>query len=413
MPTTDGSSTRRSDSVALLVGSAVNGLAAYGYIVVGTQSFGAEAFAPVSILWTIWALSVAVVTFPLQHWTIRSITATGDDSEIRSALRSIVSGIALFAVFVFTLTTLERSILFGDSGMVYPTMAAVIVVQAGALGFARGMLSGRGRYKAAAVLLGGENLLRLSAGIFFVLVGASATWYAAALLVGVLILIPYANDLALAAGPRSMGTSAIRALGGIAGGTLIAQVVLTGPPIVASLIGLQPAQVTAVFTTSAVFRAPYLVALGLALRGMGRLTELAHQEAERLARLLRLATVGGIAASMLVVPVAWVLAPPVLEFMFGAETALPGLPTGLFAAGSVLAVVSLGLVLVLIATASTRWIAVSWMFAALVGAMVALLPNDPLVAVSAAFAAAELSAVVALAFFAHRSVLGTSDTLVH
>ena len=49
-------------------------------------NFGPEGFAPISVLWSIWAMSVAVITFPVQHWVIRTIETDGDESAVRTPL---------------------------------------------------------------------------------------------------------------------------------------------------------------------------------------------------------------------------------------------------------------------------------------------------------------------------------------
>ena len=67
------------DTSALLVSTPVSGLLAYGYVAIGTRTYGAAPFAPVSVFWTIWAMASAVVAFPVQHWVIRTIEADGNE----------------------------------------------------------------------------------------------------------------------------------------------------------------------------------------------------------------------------------------------------------------------------------------------------------------------------------------------
>ena len=74
------------DSVALLVGSTVNGIASYALVAVGTRAYGAADFAPVSVMWTFWAMSVAVFTFPIQHWIIRTFQVDQGEGGVRRAI---------------------------------------------------------------------------------------------------------------------------------------------------------------------------------------------------------------------------------------------------------------------------------------------------------------------------------------
>ncbi len=76
-------------------------------------------------------------------------------------------------------------------------------------------------------------------------------------------------------GPAPADVSPLAFLGNVAGGTVIAQSVLTGGPVVLSLVGGTRAEVTSLFTALALFRAPYIVALGLAIRVTAHLTDLA------------------------------------------------------------------------------------------------------------------------------------------
>ena len=62
-------------SAALALGSVVSGLLAYVLFALVTRGLGAEAAAPVSVLWTQWAFAGAAFTFPLQHWITRSVVA--------------------------------------------------------------------------------------------------------------------------------------------------------------------------------------------------------------------------------------------------------------------------------------------------------------------------------------------------
>ena len=64
--------TARSNGVlAVLVGSGLSGLGAYGFQVLGTQALGAEGYAPVGVLWTLQFLLFSVVLYPVETWVTR------------------------------------------------------------------------------------------------------------------------------------------------------------------------------------------------------------------------------------------------------------------------------------------------------------------------------------------------------
>ena len=69
----------------LAAGSVVSGLLAYLLFALVTRGLGATPAAPVSVLWTLWALAGAAFTFPLQHWITRSVVAGMDPAMVAPA----------------------------------------------------------------------------------------------------------------------------------------------------------------------------------------------------------------------------------------------------------------------------------------------------------------------------------------
>ena len=164
------------------------------------------------------------------------------------------------------------------------------------MGLLRGGLAGRSRFLATAAALAGENVVRFAFGVVVIAVGAGVGWYGAAILTGSLVILIWPRALVFR-GPAVTGISPLAFLGNVAGGTVIAQSVLTAGPVVLSLVGGTRAEVTSLFTALALFRAPYIVALGLAIRMTATLTDLvAHGRWTDLARIRRRMTAIGVAA---------------------------------------------------------------------------------------------------------------------
>ena len=159
------------DASALLTGTAVSGLLAYAYVVLGTRTYGAFEFAPISVLWTIWAMSAAVITFPVQHWVIRTIEADGTDGTVRAALPLILGAAVLLSTMIGVVAWLARSTLFSDTGALYPILAATIPLGAMMVGLTRGTLAARRRFTAAAAAFASENLIRVVAAVIAVRAG--------------------------------------------------------------------------------------------------------------------------------------------------------------------------------------------------------------------------------------------------
>jgi len=376
----------------------INGLAAYGFIALGTRALGAEGFAPVAIVWVFWAFSAALLTFPIQHWAIRQMALDGHSGGVRAAAGRVALLAGAVALGEGLVALAAGRSLFGDGSWAWPAVVAGVALGAGFMGLLRGVLAGSGRYGAAAVAIGGENLIRLAAGGALLAVSRDPRLLAAALLSGPLIALLWTRGLRLdpLTGPRpSTG------LVGAAGlSVLLAQVVLNGgPPLVAALGG-QDAEVTALFSALALFRAPYLVALGLTVRATGPLSLRAAEGGHHPLRLPALVTTGStllLAAGSFAL--AWPLGPPLIRALFGAGTAPTNPITAAAAAGCVLAVGSLALTVMLIAVSSRVGLVASWGLAVVVGAAVVAGGGGlaPTARVVAAFAAAEAAAVAVAA----------------
>ena len=245
----------------LAAGSAGSGLLAYGVFAVVTRTLGPEAAAPVSVLWTWWGFAAAAVTFPIQHWTTRSISAHGEAS-VRACPRagplSCWPSRGRWAA-----SWLGREALFHSTSAAFPAMVALLTLGSGLVGLNRGALAARGRFAAVGASLVAENGLRLVA--VCVLAGAdvqNAVAYGLCLVLGYLAALAWPGALRFADGPQSAAGSPFAFLAGAGFGQLVSQVVLTGGPVVLALSGGSAVQVTSLFAALALFRAPYLLAEG-------------------------------------------------------------------------------------------------------------------------------------------------------
>lgn len=403
-PGTGGAiTTARRQSGSLLAGSVANGLAAYGFVALGTRSLGAEAFAPVGVLWTFWALSAATLTFPIQHWAIRTIAVEGGVGALRSGAFRLAGWVGGVAVVQFAVAATLTERLFGDRSWFWPAAVALLALGSAYLGVLRGVLAGTGRYHAAAIVIGGENLIRVAAGLVAVTVSDDAMPLAAALLAGPLIgaLWPGAHRM-----PAPPGGGAPVALVGYTGLSLLAaQIVLNGAPIVLPLVGGSEREITVVFTTLALLRAPYLMGLALTVRATAPLTRLlTGGETARARRLvdgvLAVSVTAAGAAGALAAP----LGPPLIALLFG-EGARPGAATaGWLAVGAVLALGGLALTVVLIAGGSGRPLLAAWLCGLAAAGIGVAVPAAPVSRVVAGFVAGEAVAVGAMWAAARRSV---------
>jgi O-antigen/teichoic acid export membrane protein len=386
---------------ALGAGTVVGGLLAYAFFAMATRTLGASAAAPVSVLWTYWTMAAAILTFPLQHWTIRLLTRGAEGTLARSRGR-IWIGAAVLSVFSALLAYLARDLLFHDPTVAYPAMVAGITAGATLSGLVRGALAGRGRFAATGLSMATENLLRVALGVVVALAGGGAVAFGLVLVLGSFSAFFWPSSLRFDA----QGTVAAESISsplalasGLAAGSLIAQIVLTGGPVALAALGGTPRQVTSLFAALAVWRAPYLAVLGVTPRltpALTRMTLTGDERRLRSARRWILLAVVGAAGAAFLAGATFVL--PLLRAVFGSDVVLDRIPSALIGVGTAAAVGNLVLLLVMLALGTSRPVNRAWLIAAaVVGAILVAVPLKPLDRVVTAFVAAQLTAFVLLA----------------
>lgn len=352
----------RSGAASLALGSAVNGLLAYVVFAVTTRALGAEAAAPVSVLWTWWGFAGAAFAFPLTHWVARTVAAHGEGA-VHAALPSV--GLAVLGTAAVTggLAWLAREPLFGRDDPWFPLMVMLVTLGSGLVGVDRGGLTARGRYGAVGASLVVENSIRLLGVSALAVAGVSnPVAYGGCLVAGHLAAFLWPSGLRFAAHPPADAEhNPFAFLAGTGVSQLTAQVVLASGPVVLAVSGGSPADVTTLFAAMALFRAPYILIQG----SVAPLT----------VRLTRMVTAGDVAAltrirralaalTVLVIPLAWVvgawLGPPLLRLVFGADVVLEPHLAGLVAVGCTLAVVNLLTMIDVLAHGLSGRVAVAW-----------------------------------------------------
>jgi hypothetical protein len=182
---------------------------------------------------------------------------------------------------------------------------------------------------------------------------------------------------------------------------LIGQVVLTGGPVVLALAGGSPREVTTLFAALALFRAPYVLALGMVSQLTTRVAHLVLtgelESMRRMRRWLRIATAGLVVLAGLG---AALLGPFLLRLIFGSEVELSRTLTALVAVGCTVAVANLVLMVSALAQGRSAAVAQGWLvgIAASVLGLLALsaLGVEEESAVVACFVVAETVAFAAL-----------------
>lgn len=404
---------------AMMVGTVVAGVATYAWQAAGARLLGEVAFAPVASVWTLMFLMITVLIAPVEQYTIRSVAAAGDRSQLVRAMPTILRLAVAATVVVAVLAWALRGPLF-DGDAAYAAVCVAILVGFGQLAVIRGTLAGERDFAAYGWITGLDSCLRLAVGVPLLLGGASGLAFA--------WTVPLCSVVALGwlrrrspptAGPRpgasadaadveAVAVGPARFIAHTVGGTVPSQMILAGSPLVVALLGADEAAITTLFVTQTAFRAAFLVATPGWSRVLPVLTRHAvagdHGLLRRLSWLLVFATLAVSAAGGLVAAVA---APPVVALLFGEGTRPGAVVAGLSMAGTLAAVGNLGLTTLLVARARTRAITVAWWTAlATAAAVVVAVPAAPTTRVVVAFAVGEAVAALGLGAAARAAASG-------
>lgn len=379
----------------LAAGSVVSGVLAYVFFALVTRALGAEPAAPVAVLWAWWSFAAAAFTFPVQHWISRTAATSAGEAAVRRGLPRVAALVAAASAVAGVVAWLARDRLFGPEGTWFPLLVVAVGVCSGALGMARGTLSGRHRFGAIGVGLVLENGLRCV--VAAILMGAGderPASYGLALLAGYAAIGLRPSALV----PRTTGSGEhgdpLAFVSGASAGQLVAQVTLTGGPVLLAAVGGAQAEVTALFAALALFRAPYTLAIGLVAPLTGRLTRLAEAGRHDALRRVREVVVAVTLLSALVggLLAAW-LGDAVLELVFGEGVRLGAGLTAVVAIGSVFALANLVLTIGLLARGRPSVAARVWLAAAPLGALaMVLLSSDDVTRTCSAFLVVEAGA---------------------
>ncbi|MBL0748389.1 hypothetical protein [Nocardioides baculatus] len=401
--------TRRAPA-ALAAGSVVTGLLAYVLFALLTRGLGAEVAAPVSVLWTQWTFAAAALTFPLQHWITRS-TVAGHEAAVRRAAPRVAGVVVGVGLALGVVAWLLRDRLFQRDDAWFPVLVVAVTLASAAVGVMRGGLAGRGRFGAVAWSLVAENALRcvLVAGLLLAGVEDPVVHGVALVAGGLVALWPSAWAFGRCSDDTGddTGDGAFAFLGGAASGQVVAQGVLTGGAVLLALLGGSPVEVTAMFAALALFRAPYMVALGMLPQLTERVTTYVVAGAvDRLRSLAR----GLAALTVVAVPLAglfgWLLGPWLLRLVFGSTVDLGAGVAAVIAAGCTLAVANVVVMVAALAGDRPLRVAGAWGVAVVAGAVacVVLAGSAPVPRTACVFLVTEVVATLALAVVARRSL---------
>ncbi|HZJ05921.1 MAG TPA: hypothetical protein VFD59_10675 [Nocardioidaceae bacterium] len=388
------------DTTALALGSVISGLLAYLVFALTTRALGPEAAAPVSVLWSYWSFAGAAFTFPLQHWIASSVAAHGE-GVVKRTLPRISLVVVVTSLLLGGLAWIGREPLFHRADLWFPSMVVLVTLGSALIGVVRGGLSASGRFIGLACSLVAENAVRcVTVGMLMLVNVRAAAGYGFCIVAGHSVAVFWPASLRF--GRRQTSQAAhnpFAFLSGAATAQLLGQIVLTGGPVLLALAGGTPGEVTALFAALAIFRAPYIVALGLVSQLTGRITSMAVDGDAVALRRIRNVVLGTTVVAVVVVGVAgaWI-GPMLLKLIFGSEVSFDPGQAALVAVGCTLGVANLVVTVSVVAQGRPRAVAWSWVVAVVAAGVVfaALSALSPIEQTLGCFLTAEAVAFGAL-----------------
>jgi O-antigen/teichoic acid export membrane protein len=277
-------------------GAAMNGTAAYGFQVLGTRALGPVDYAPIGVLWTLQYLVVAVGLSAVEAFVTREVAEHGPDAPRTTATqRVLVAWLVGAGIVLAAVGTLAAGPLFAgarDLGLVL----GLLVLTYGSFTIARGRTAGSGRFRAYGLTTAAESVVRLLVAAMVVAVAASTRTLAWVFPVGPAVVVGWAltqrgrrrrarraagtGELARVAPPALPAATPSRFLAATVTANAAVQALLAGGPLALVVLGASAVEVSVLFTTVTLARAPMTLVLGGGLsRALPPLLRLARADA--------------------------------------------------------------------------------------------------------------------------------------
>lgn len=366
----------------------VAGLATYAFFRIGTLALGGkEEFAPIVALWFA-TFSLAPGFFlPLEQELGRAVShrranALGGLPVVKRvvALGAAITGAVLLAILIAS--PLITSSYFDGDWWMLAALATAFVAYAPAH-LARGICSGSGRFRAYAVVMGSDGVVRIAACLLLAGVGiTSPAPYAFAVALAPLVAVVAVRSrghLRTEAGPDSTWGEVTQNLGWLLIGTLCAAALLNAGPVAANLLsGDSPAEKEAIVRFGygvLLARIPLFLFQAVQAALLPRLSGLAaRREFDEfrlgLRRLMQLVIVVGVVGT----GGAFLIGPFVIEKVYDAE--LSGRTLAMLALSSAIYMAGLATAQAVIALRGHALVAVGWSIAVVTFVVATWLSSD-------------------------------------
>ncbi len=389
----------------------VHGIAAYGFLALAARQLGPEDYAPLGVLWSMVFLVGPGVFIPLEQELARAISVrrTGGVGSGPLIDRAAVIGGLAAAVLVAGSLALSQVILHE---LLRDETSLLVAFLLGLVGYlfghlTRGTMAGLGRFRAYAVYLGGEGVVRFVVCIVLVLAGVEAVG-PYGLVVGI------APFLAVAAavvpevrrgglrepGPEAPWSELSANLSALLAGSVLSLVLVNaGPVAVEYLATADEADKAGTFVAGLVIaRIPFFLFQGIQGALLPKLSSLAGAQRwdEFRAGLRRLLLVVGVLGAAAVIG-ATLFGPLAVEILFGEAFSLTQRSMTMLALAVSTYIVAMSLAQALIALAAPARMAVGWGIGVMAFALGVVFGNDLLFRVELGLVAGAVGAAASMA----------------
>ena len=376
-------------TAAVGVGLMLSGVTSYVFLSLSSRALGVDKYAPLGLLWTTLFLLGPGLFLPVEQEVSRALAERaaqkiGGAPVIRKAglLAAGLLGTVLLGLAIGAPALLDK--LFDDQVLLLIGLAIGLIGTA--LGhLVRGTCSGQGRFRAYAIFLGADGLLRVAMCGALVATGVdTAGPYGIAVGLAPLLAVPislWGEKGLLQPGREAKWKEVSGALAALLVGSILSFTLINGSPLAIKYFGSEAEEADAgrflngliiarvpLFLFQAV-QASLLPRLS-ALAGSGRIAEFRSGMWNLLLVTIGL---GGVATVT-----AFAVGPQAVLLMFGEEYRLDHRTLGLLALGCALYMIASALAQAVIALNGHRWVAMSWAIGVITFVVTAAVAADDL-----------------------------------
>ena len=398
-----------SGTLAVGTGLIVGGVTAYAFLSISAHVLDENASAPLAAIWAVMFTVAPGFFMPVEQEVSRAIASRGARGQGAAPLlkRAAALGIGLLGLLTIACLIAAPALnehLFDDQWLLF--VALLLGVSGYCAGhLARGMLSGRGKFRPYAIYIGGESVVRLIICVGLAVIGVdSAGWYGLAIGIApafaVLIVASAALEGAHEPGPPAPWNELTPSLGALLAGSVFSMSLMNAAMIAAQLLRdeSEKAEVKKIFNGVIVARVPLFLFQAVQAAMLPKMSALAgsrrfHEFRTSLTNLLQAVVAIGAAGAV----GGFVLGPLVVDIAFNVE--LGHVDVGLLAASTGFFIVAMSLAQALIALDGQSRVALGWLFGLVTFVVVTALGNDLLLRLELASLLSSFAAAAALGAF--------------